>query len=51
MERYGVRQTIGEILDYVRSSVIALDILPRKSVWKGAEINERFERLKIIEAP
>jgi hypothetical protein len=34
-ERYGVRRTMGEILDYVRS--MALDILPRKVVG-GEEV-------------
>jgi DNA-directed RNA polymerase specialized sigma subunit len=27
LERYGVRRTIGEILDYVRRSMV-LDVLP-----------------------
>jgi hypothetical protein len=34
-ERYGVRRTIGEILDYVRSMV--LDVLPRR-VMGGEEV-------------
>jgi hypothetical protein len=38
IERYGVKRTIGEILDYVRS--MALDILPRKVVGKKVERNE-----------
>jgi hypothetical protein len=32
IEKYGVRRTISEMLDYVRS--MALDILPRKVVGK-----------------
>jgi hypothetical protein len=34
-ERYGVRRTIGEILDYAKA--MALDILPRKVV-RGEEV-------------
>jgi hypothetical protein len=37
VEKYGVRRTIGEILDYVRST--ALDILPKKVVG-GGEVDE-----------
>jgi hypothetical protein len=45
IERYEVRRTIGEILDYVRS--MALDILPRKIIGEG--VDATLDVVRILE--